>query len=216
MSILLDYLGTLVANGQCEAFGVDVDGTHACYLTVRRGSSHGCGLVWTLQSLWSDVFDVTNATDTLDAAVTSRAVRSATYPSGEASAILDTRLPAGMGSDSGTISVIYRRWREMRNARDAERGGSRLWVRMNGLNRGHSAASMRALGVLVAGADHRWVYPGPLALVEVTLDQAWDNWNDNATRLAAEYLQSLSLALSARLSAGPALPAAARCLLLAS
>ncbi|QBZ81618.1 hypothetical protein pclt_cds_1032 [Pandoravirus celtis] len=216
VSILLDYLGTLVADDQCEVFGVNINGARPCYLTVRRGLPCGSGLVWTLQSSWSDVCNVTNTVDTatgaLDAAAAGRTVRSASCPSGEISAIVDTRLPAGISSDTGSVSVICRRWAEMRDTAGAAYGGSRLWVGMNSFNRGHSAASMRALGVLATGTDRQWVHPGPLTMVEVPLDQAWDNWNDGAIRLAAEYLQSLSFALASQLSAAPPLPTT-RCLL---
>ncbi|AGO85449.1 hypothetical protein psal_cds_1173 [Pandoravirus salinus] len=209
VSILLDYLGTLVANKQCEAFGVSIGGAHPCHLTVTRATLFGPGILWTLQASPDDISAVAAA---VDAAVVTREVRDASHPVSEMPTLVATRLVAGVCSDIASVSVVCQRWSEMRGAACDE---SHLWVRMNSPTRGHSEESMRALGALATGADHRWVHPGPLAAVEVPLDRAWVNWNDGAIRLAAAYLQSLSLALAARLSAAPALPAAP-CLLLAS
>ncbi|BCU02928.1 hypothetical protein [Pandoravirus japonicus] len=202
LSIMLDYLATLVANEQCEAFGIVIDGTHPCRLTVSRASLFGTSIVWTLQSSRDDISAVVGA---VDAVTVEREVRDASYLLSEMPAIVSTRLAEGVCSDAGSVSVIYRRWAEARSARDSACDGSHLWVHMNGLGRSHSTASTRALGVLATGPDRQWIYTRSLAVVEVSLDQAWDNWDDNAIRLAAEYLQSLSLSLAAQMSGGRAL-----------
>lgn len=212
LSILLDYLGTLVADGQCEAFGVIVviDGAHTCRLTVARAVPRAPGLVWTLQSSsWSDVCAVTNVRggDGVE-----RTARAAPDPSSDMPAVVDTRLPTGVGSDAATVSVVCRRWTEARAAaRGGDRERSRLWVRMNRSDRPGSAASTRALGVLVAGTDQP-IRPEPHGTVAATLDQAWDNWNGEAIRYAAAYLHSISLALSAKLLERASALAPAHCL----
>nr|UMO78349.1 hypothetical protein [Pandoravirus belohorizontensis] len=212
LSILLDYLATLVANEQCEAFGIVIDGARPCRLTVSRASLFGTSIVWTLQSSRDDISAVVGV---VDAVTVEREVRDASYSLSEMPAIVDTRLVGGVCSDAGSVSVICRRWAEMRSARDSACEESHLWVRMNGLNRSHSAASMRALGALATGVDRQWIYTRSLAVINVPLDQAWDNWDDNAIRLAAEYLQSLSLSLAAQMSGDRALPVG-HCLSIAS
>ncbi|AGO83134.1 hypothetical protein pdul_cds_903 [Pandoravirus dulcis] len=211
LSILLDYLGTLVADGQCEAFGVIVviDGTHTCRLAVARALPRAPGLVWTLQSSsWSDVCAVTN---TRGGDGVERTVHAAPDPSSDMPAIVDTRLPTGMGSDAATVSVVCRRWIEAHAVRGGDREQSRLWVRMNRSDRPCSVASTRALGVLIAGTD-RPTRPEPHGTVGATLDQAWDNWNSEAIRYAAAYLHSISLALSAKLLESASALAPAHCL----